>query len=114
MESGDGTVTRNPVRNGPARYFHAVFGRDAAHGLSLRMAEVVKAQGSGDDARRIFHAFQTGKGRKVLAAVLTEVKLKMPETVLAQAALDNSSPIASRAEVWLGLDGRTLGQRSFD
>ena len=90
-----------------------MFGRDAAHGLFLGMAEVVQAQRSGDDARRIFDAFQTGQGRKVLAAVLAEVKLKMPETVLAQAALDDPAPIASRAEIRLGLDRRPLGQRSF-
>jgi hypothetical protein len=113
MKSGDGTVARNPVGNGPARYLHAMFGRNAANGLLLRMAEVVKAECSGDDARRIFDALQTREGGKVLAAILTEINLKVPETVLAKAALDDPAPIARRAEIWLRLDGRALGQRSF-
>lgn len=47
------SVARNPIGNGPARHFNAVFGRDAEHGLSLRMTEVVQTEHSGDDARRI-------------------------------------------------------------
>src|SRR6266850_4545037 len=113
MESGNGSVARNPIGNGPARHLNAVLGRDAAHGLFLRMAEVVQAQRSGDDARRVFDAFQTGQGGKVLAAVLTEVNLEVPKTVLTQASLDDPAPIASRAEIRLRLDGRALGKRLF-
>jgi hypothetical protein len=90
-----------------------MFGRNAANGLFLRMAEVVKAECSGDDARRIFDALQTREGGKVPAAILTEINLKVPETVLAKATLDDPAPIARRAEIWLRLDGRALGQRSF-
>src|SRR5882724_3231578 len=113
MESCNGSVARNPIGNGPSRHLNAVFGRDAAHGLSLRMTEVVQTERSGDDARRIFDAFETGQGRKVFAAVPTEVNLEVPKTVLAQAALDDPAPIAKWAEIRLRLDGRALRQTSF-
>ncbi len=113
MESGNGSVARNPIGNGPARHLNAVFGRDAARRLFLRMAEVVQAQRPGDDARRIFDAFQTGQGGKVLAAVPAEINLEVPKTVFAQAAFDDPTPITKGAEIWLRLDGRALGQTPF-
>jgi hypothetical protein len=60
-----------------------------------------------------YDAFETGQRRKVSSAVPTEVNLEVPKTVLAQAALDDPAPIASRAEIRLRLDGRALGQTSF-
>src|SRR5260370_41911938 len=110
MEGSDGSVARDPIGDRPSRYRNAVFSRDTTRGLFLRMAEVVEAQCSCDDARGIFDAFKSCEGRKVPAAVLATINLELPKAVLAQAALDDPAPVANWTEIRLGLDSRTQGR----
>jgi len=65
-------VARDPIGDRPSRNRNAVFSRDTTRGLFLRVAEVVEAQCSCDDARGIFDAFKSCEGRKVPAAVLAQ------------------------------------------
>jgi hypothetical protein len=43
----------------PPRHSEAMFGGDSAGGLLLRMAQVVEAERSGDEARGILDALQS-------------------------------------------------------
>ena len=72
-----------------------------------------RAQRSRDDARRIFDAFQSHERNEISPAVFARIDLQPPETVLAEAALDDPALVASWAEIRFGLDGWTEAPSSF-
>ena len=59
MERRDGPVSRDSMGDRPPRHSEAMFGGDSAGGLLLRMAQVVEAERSGDEARGILDALQS-------------------------------------------------------
>src|SRR5882762_11689806 len=86
---------------------------DTPCGLLLSVTQVVEAQGASNYSRRIFDAFQSHKRNEISPTVFAGIDLQPPETVLAEAALDDPAPVASWAEIRFGLDGWTEARRSL-
>jgi len=113
VEGRHGSVAQDPIRDGPPRHRDAVLRGEMARRLFLGMAKVVQAQCANDDPRRIFDTLQARQGQEVFATVPAPVNLQLPETVLAQAALDDAAAVAGRAALRFRLNRWTEGRRSF-
>jgi hypothetical protein len=86
---------------------------DTPCGLLLSVTQVVEAQGASNYSRRIFDAFQSYKRNEIYPTVFARIDLQPPETVLAEAPLDDPAPVASWAEIRFGLDGWTEAPELF-
>src|SRR5467141_86588 len=77
---------------------------DTPCGLLLSVTQVVEAQGASNYSRRIFDAFQSHKRNEISPTVFARIDLQPPETVLAEAALDDPAPRRKlgRNPVWTG------------
>jgi hypothetical protein len=113
LEGRHGSVARDPIRDGPPRHRDAVLRGEVARRLFLGMAKVVQAQCANEDPRRLFDTLQARQRQEVFATVPAPVNLQLPETVLAQAALDDAAAVARGTALRSRLNRWTEGRRSF-
>jgi hypothetical protein len=101
------------MRDGTPRNSDPVLGGNSIRRLLLRATEVVEAQGSCNQPRRIFHAFQSCKGNEVASSILAPVNLQLAKAVLAHATLDDLASVADWTAIWSRLNCWSEARRAF-